>query len=187
MSNNEKPKAKVLFIPQTPAKHVKEWLRKNPEADWRDSINYVLDNYPQTRRDGRLNYLIEGGTAIHFLYPERPEPADIDIISKSKRMKRDFNGVSKVDVKLVREWFQFRFIPFNAAVSGLLFSLKEEVEFEGRSIWILNAMGLSAAKTLPYLRIPPRSKDIEDMNFLDPENEKLMDLQQQLTSNWQSL
>lgn len=161
---------KPFVVVAHPTREVQKFLRENPEVGWRNSLTFLLDRYPQVEK-GRVIYLIEGGAAIRLLHPERQEPGDVDVITRSSKMARDFANAQKIDVKTVSVWFAHRLWPynyryFNPKPGEFLLDLNQIVNFEGREIVILNSLGLAASKMLAYGNRPPRDKDLEDLKLL---------------------
>lgn len=103
------------FVPHKPSENVSKYLKENPSADWKQALNFVLDNYPQIV-DAKLVWILEGGAAVYLLNPSRADtPDDVDIVTKSEQMAKDFTntltfnvvrlicGVDFADLSLVTE------------------------------------------------------------------------------------
>lgn len=171
------------FIHNNPSERVRKFLKENPEADWRICLNFLLDNWPQVVA-GEVQYVIEGGTAVKLLFPQRGKPADVDVISRSEEMEEEFQGASKkLDVKRIEFWLAVRVWPhnlryFDSEKAEFLFTHTREVEFMGRELLVLNEIALAASKEMPYSGSrSKRPKDITDLELLrqDPlEVEKLI-------------
>lgn len=172
------PEGRNLFqiIVKEPSSEVKRFLVENPIPDWRTSLVYVLDNWPQATA-GRINYLVEGGVAIKLLFPERSEPQDLDIVTQNPAIDTNFQGSKRFDVKTLQDWFAFRLPPYNRRAfetepGRFLMDMHQAVYFEGRELLILNKLGLAVSKSLRWAGGEKREKDIQDLRFLnqDPQN-----------------
>lgn len=159
------------FVPHKTSKEVQRFLRENLEANWGDCLDYVLNRWQQVSQ-GKIQYLIEGGVAIKILHPNRQEPRDVDVLTRSPRMERSFENAQKIDVKTVAHWFAFRLWPYNLSAFStkpgeFLLEMNQEATFRDRKVFILSPLGLAVSKTLRYGNRPPRDKDVDDLRLLD--------------------
>lgn len=170
-----------FLIPEKPSAEVQRFLADNPEASWRESLGYVLTHWPQVR-DGNVDYLIEGGVAVKLLFEERQEPLDVDILTRSQEMEKNFRNSRKFDVKSLSFWYSARLYPYNVnalnnvAEGDFLFDMNQKVTFDGRDVLILNPLGLAVSKTLRYGDRDPRAIDVSDLELLDQDPAKIQEV-----------
>ena len=175
---------KADFIPHLPSDRVRRFVNENPNAGWDGCLQFVLDNFPQVE-NGAIQWLVEGGVAVHFLRPSRTIPEDIDIITRSKKMVREFvNASPKLDVKTVEDWFRFRLLGHNQESEEFLFRNNTAVPFRNGKIYVLNPVALAASKTIPWGRSHvKRARDIEDIRILSVPEENVQEFIDQLKRN----
>lgn len=170
------------LIPKPPpSEFVQRYIEDIPNRIWRDNLVFLIDNFPQTK-NGQLQYIIEGGTGVKLLRPQRVDPQDIDFITRSEELALQFSSAHGLDAKSVELWFKFRgarllFTPQNVEK---LFSLTQEVEFEGRRIHIFKPVVLAMSKdTRKWFN--PRQKDVDDIKLLGVSDEEIEEIIKQLT------
>ncbi|MBI2028602.1 MAG: hypothetical protein HYT07_03245 [Candidatus Levybacteria bacterium] len=165
------------FINVEPSEEVKRFLTENPNARWDQCLGYVLDHWPQVR-DGKIDYLVEGGTALRLLFPQRQDPADVDILTRSQQMNKHFRNSRKFDVKHITDWYASRLHPYNSNAfdqegGNFLFDMNQSVEFGNRKVLVLNSLGLAVSKTLRYLHRDLRKKDLRDLTLLNQDSTQI--------------
>ncbi len=164
-----------------PSEFVQRYIEGNPNRTWRDNLAFLIDNFPQVQNE-QIQYLIEGGTGVKLLRPQRVDPEDIDFITRSEELALQFSSTPGLDAKSVELWFKFRasrllFTPQNVEK---LFNLTQEVEFQGRKIHILKPTVLAMSKdTRKWFN--PRQKDMDDINLLGVSDDEIEEVIRKLT------
>lgn len=169
-----------MFVPSVPSERVLGFLKEHPQVSWQESLEFLLDYWQQVV-EGRVQYLVEGGVAVKLLYPQRQEPNDVDVVTRSINMAGEFNGARRIDVKPVSFWYASRLLPdngnaFDPTNGAFLLDMSQEVQFGQRSLFILNPVALAVSKTLRYHNRDPREKDLEDLRLLDQDPQKVQNV-----------
>lgn len=167
----------LFLIPEEPSEAVGKFLKENPDAKWNDSLHFLLDHYQQVE-DGRAKYLVEGGVALKLLFPSRQEPMDLDIVTRSGQMEKDFVNSRKFDVKSLSSWYAFRLPPYNIRSfdtdeGDFLLDMNQAIQFDNREVLILNPLALAVSKTLQYGSREPRQKDLDDLTLLNQDPQQI--------------
>ena len=174
------PDLKQLFGPIEPTELMKKFFQEHPEAKWNDALAFLLDSFPQVA-DGQVQYLIDGGTAVHLLHPEREEPLDVDIIVRSEEFKRNFVNARIVDPKTPKDWCSDHVIPYNEQIVEKIFALHVQIQFSGRTILIVCPEFLALSKSIPWRGKPQeRAKEISDLKLLSVSTEMIQRLKETL-------
>ena len=145
---------------------MKEFFREHPEAKWKDALNFLLEKFPQIT-DGQIQYLIDGGAAVHLLHPEREEPKDIDILVRAEDLKENFSNALIIDAKTIKDWCANHDVPYSADIEEKIFSLGVNLNIDGRGIVIASPAFLALSKLLPWFgKSRRREKDASDLKIL---------------------
>lgn len=170
---------KAFVIPLQPSAEVQRFLRENPQATWVECSGYLLDYYPQMLA-GKVQYLIEGGTALRLLYPQRREPKDVDVLTRSRRMVEDFRNSRKFDVHDLAFWFGDRVFhgrTLDPRQGEFLFDYNEQVDFQGRTVLTFSRLALAASKMMSFREMPyPREHNREDLRLLNQDPQEVQAL-----------
>ncbi len=170
------------FVPHKPSENVTKFLKENPNADWKQALNFVLDNYPQVVK-GELVWILEGGAAVYLLNTARADnPDDVDIVTKSEPMAKDFTNTLTFNVDTTDLWCRFRRLEPSDRITNLLFSHHSPVDFMGRKVEVLDSVALTASKTIPWQGFAPqRQKDKTDIVLLSAPQDEVKELVTELT------
>ena len=172
---------------ELPPEPVRSFLLEYPGYEnWKSYLHFLIDNFPQVQ-DGQIQYLIEGGAAMHLHIPNTRrdvfgKPHDIDVICRSKELRDQFLPPVTFDVKTTEEWFRLRAIEYTEERGNFLLSCNTPVISEGRKILALNKVTLSLSKKLPFMWYKQRFKDIFDIQALGIPDEETNSLRQQIES-----
>lgn len=171
---------KAFMVPEEPSEMVRAFLKEHPDVKWEDSLRYVLDHYKQVE-DGKVMYLVEGGAALKLLFPNRQEPGDLDIVTRSDQMQKDFSNSRSFDVKSLSLWYASRLHPHNPRAfdvdeGDFLMDMNQPVRFGDREVLILNPLALAVSKTLQYLSQESRQKDREDLTMLNQDPQQIQSI-----------
>lgn len=172
-----KKKKEPDFVPHKPSEHVTKFLKEKPNADWKQALNFVLDNYPQVV-DDELVWILEGGAAVYLLNPARADtPDDVDIVTKSEQMAKDFTNTLTFNVDTTDLWCRFRRLKPSDRITNLLFAHHSPVDFMGRKVEVLDPVTLTASKTIPWQGFAPqRQKDKADIALLSAPQDEVKNL-----------
>lgn len=170
--------AEPLFGPIEPTPLIKEFLEKNPEAGWKETLNFLLDQFPQIV-DGEIQYLIDGGTAVHLLCPERRTPKDIDILVKNEDFKTNFVNAKIIDAKTPKDWCSDHSVPYCDVLAEKIFTSSTPIVFGDKAVLIVSPSFLAISKTLPWRGKPQaRQVDLQDLELLSVSDENIQQLKQ---------
>ena len=169
---------------ELPPEPVRTFLLDHDYGKWKEYVNFLVDNFPQVQ-NGRVQYLIEGGAAIHLHMPNTRrdlfmKPHDIDVVCRSKELKNQFWPPITFDLKTVEEWFEFRSIKHTDERANILLSSSTSLVCGSREVLVLNKAALSLSKKLPFLGFRQRLKDTMDIKALEVPDEEIRTLRQKL-------
>jgi len=155
------------FVPLKPtSQEVRDFLEQEPAADWKRSLLFLLDRFPQIR-DGKTEYLIEGGAAVALLgHPRGKAPKDIDLLTSRPDLPAAFQNSEKFDVKTVEHWFEERGLTYTPERGAFLLGSSETVQHEGVNVLVLSPVLLACSKLLEFRGRKPRLQDQNDVSFL---------------------
>lgn len=169
---------KIKFL--RPADDVTQFLKEHPTADALTSLHFLLDYYPQ-RRDGEIQWLLDGGTVVHLLHPDvRPQGHDLDMITKNSSISRPFVNSRYFDAKPIDIWCKAKGIALTDEVVQKVFGSPEEVSVEGRAVLTVPLDVLAASKLLPYFGQESRVKDLSDIQLLGLPEGRIQEIVHQL-------
>lgn len=167
------------FIPTGPSEQVLSFGHENPHADWKTSLAFLQEHFPQVV-NGKVLWLPDGGTAtkLHRPYSERHEPRDVDLITPSEDMTRKFGGVinkgdkkdpriEKFDVRATKYWLTARGFQFTSNIESRLMNAFDEVEFNGKPLLILKEDYVVMSKLRVFDKKGPRESDIADIRHFN--------------------
>lgn len=155
------------FTPVPQSELIKQFKEKNPEANFDDKLEFLINNFPQVDGNG-VNYLVEGGAAIELLTPgSRGASFDIDLISPTTDISEALVNSGIFDVKSPQQWLEFRGLEATKRNQDMLMSSFTRVEKGGKEVLILSPDMLALSKQLPYSNREPRDKDLEDFKILN--------------------
>lgn len=155
-----------FFVPHKPTELVSHFLIEHPQANWMESLGFLVDHYPQQEGE-QLRWILEGSAGVYLLKPaQRPEPNDIDLVTQTEDFADQFSNSRRFDAKSVKFWCTVRGIPYTPELAEYIFSNPYETEFQKRKLLIMNPIILSASKQIPYAHRSPRSTDINDIQLL---------------------
>ncbi len=173
---DKQPDLQQLFGPIKTTELMKEFFRENPEAKWDAALEFLLQRFPQIM-DGKVQYLIDGGTAVHILHPEREDPLDVDILVRSDEFKVKFVNARVIDAKSIKDWCTDHGIPYNEEMDEKILSLYTEVDFHGQKVLIAKPDFLALSKSIPWRGKPQqRQKETDDLRLLSVSQETLEQL-----------
>ncbi|MBI2019938.1 hypothetical protein HYS94_00760 [Candidatus Daviesbacteria bacterium] len=157
----------IIVYPRHPS--LEALYRENPQPSWDKILDLLISIFPQVE-NGQLQYLIEGGVAVHLLIPTRQIPEDVDLVLRSEdsETEKKFAGTPS---KSAKRWLESRRIPGSEPNIRILFSHSTPVQFNGRPVYILDALALTFSKSVdlhstPLHIAPPRPKDLKDLRLL---------------------
>jgi hypothetical protein len=120
-----------LFKPKQPSELVQKFLSEHPQVNWTESLGFLADNYPQREGD-IINWVVEGGVGVSLLRPQqRPEPNDLDILTRKVALEEEFANSGRFDVKDIKMWFEVRGLSYTPELAEYVFSDPAEIEFQG--------------------------------------------------------
>lgn len=166
MEEDTESKSRVRVLPPHP--EVGKFLEEHPEPNWEELLLFLADTFPQS--EDNLQYLIEGGAAVHLLQPERQTPDDVDFIFKDTEDGKKF---SRLPGKSANEWLYSKGLPESDGNVDYLFHQFVPHEFKGRTLYLLNPPGLAFSKSVNYYHQPPREKDKADVQILGVMGEQI--------------
>ncbi len=169
------------FTPMQPAsKKARAFIESEPTADWKRSLSFLLENFPQIKEE-KIDYIIEGGAAISLLGHHRTnEPKDIDLIVARQDLADDFQNSEKFDAKTLKEWFAQRGLDFTRERGEFLLASSTIVQHEGKKVLVLNPNLLACSKLLEFRGRKPRIQDTEDLAFLGVSKEVVEETMKEL-------
>lgn len=160
-----------LFVPE-PSYRVAAFLKEIPHATWKESLHFLLDNFPQLDR-GEVKWLVDGGTAVFLHRPNtnRHEPPDIDFVTSDQRMVEEFekakdSGVKNFDARHVKTWLEKRGFRYSEKVAKRVMRSHQHFDLDGRELLVMNEQMLALSKLVTFADDPPRPKDLEDYQRL---------------------
>lgn len=170
---------------ELPPEPIRTFLLEHPGYEnWKSYLHFLVDNFPQVQ-NGQIQYLIEGGAAMHLHIPDTRrdlfgKPHDIDVICRSNELRDQFLPPVTFDVKTTEEWFRLRAMEYTKEKGSFLLSCNAPIISEGRRILALNKVTLSLSKRLPFMGNRQRLKDIMDTQELGIPDEETNSLRQQI-------
>jgi len=170
-----------MFTPGLPSDEVQRFLKENPVANWEESLVYLMDKYPQVKKEG-VQWVVEGGAAVRLHNPHRQTPNDVDIISMNFKMKEEFSNSKRFDIKTLQDWFNLRDLEYTQETGDLLLSNTQFIDFRGKPLLLLNPIALVVSKTISTHRHAlHRPEDKVDIELLSVNPQLVSTLTQQIT------
>lgn len=151
---------------QPQSERVQRYVVEHGGDPWQNHLSWVLETFPQTV-NGEIRYLIYAGSAIKLLYPQRPDPGDIDIVTRDESMAHEFppqRGSQPIDVKPIEVWLQRRRFTVNPRLIEFIFGEHQKVAFNEREVLIMTPPLLVVDKLLGSPN--KRDKDSRDIALL---------------------
>jgi hypothetical protein len=162
-----------IFRPVKPFDYYLLFKEEKPNPTWEEYLNFFLNTFPQHDAEGKLNYLIEGGTVIKILHPERSTPTDIDVLDlKGGLYDKIGPNTAWFNADTLDQWFVARSLKPSEAAKHMIVQDPVQLTVSDKSVTVMNPRVIAMTKLLPYRGRPLREKDIADFKILNyPESE----------------
>ncbi len=168
-----------IFRPVKPFDYYVQFKEQHPNPTWEEYLQFFLDTFPQYDSEGKLIYLIEGGTAIKLLHPERDNPTDIDILDLRGGLYEKIGpNTAWFNSDTLEQWFSARTLKPTESAKQMLIEDSLQVDFKGKAITIMNPRTIAMTKVLPYRDRELREKDIADVKILGYPNQEIQEMAQ---------
>lgn len=140
---------------------------ENPNTEWGDLLDHLLDEYPQQYWPWRL----EGSAAVALYHPNEVFPKDIDIFTPSQTFADQFGlPPDKFDVRTTEFWLKMRGFGFSEERENYLMTSTFIQKHRGRPVLTSAPSLIVFSKAHPYDGRNPRPKDMEHVAIMNLRN-----------------
>ncbi|MBI2337722.1 hypothetical protein HYU95_00915 [Candidatus Daviesbacteria bacterium] len=172
----EEDKSKPTVVPPDPySERIRMYFDEHLGKPWQNHLRFVLNTFPQIEK-GQIQYLIYGGAAIHLLNQQRIKPKDIDVLTRNSAMAAEFPPHPEgppIDVHSIDRWLQDHQLPYDQKLVDFLFEQFQPVSFEGREVLVMSPVAQVWSKQNVLWGNLKRPKDLEDIQLLNVNPEKV--------------
>lgn len=178
-------KRELIFQILPPGPEAQRFADLYPDATWQDGLTYFLDGFPQVV-NGEVQWLLDGGIAIHLMHPSRKTPKDVDILTRSEDLPKRFSPSVRdhkniFDVKSLRLWMGLRNLQYYSKHQELFFGEYQTLDFQGHRIHAVKPTVLALGKT-QFWNNKPRDIDKSDISLLAVPQDELNTFLQGISS-----
>lgn len=161
------------FSAREPAPRVRDFIEQTHNPTFSARLAFLRKEFPQ--RSGRkINWILEGGTAVALYCPHLKRPIrDLDIITLTPSIANEFvNTFPHFHARSIEYWLDKR--GFKSTMKNINYVMHGScrLHIDGAELLTLAPAMLAASKVHLYDKLPPRPQDLEDVRNLGISKDK---------------